>query len=155
MDFLRSLSDQELRLLVPNVVTHEFGSGETLVTEGETGDSMYIIRRGIVEVIGHTPEGRPMRVASMTRPHFIGESAITGEPRNATCRVQTDVEVLEVNREAFAELFKQHPEVVTHIGEVMANRALERKELLKDSHGDGVAARRNRFVAMVRQVFDI
>ena len=80
---------------------------------------------------------------------------MTGEPRNATCRAQTDVEVLELNRESFSELFKQHPEAVEQISEVIANRASERKELLRESVGDGVIARRNWWVAKVRQIFDI
>ena len=80
---------------------------------------------------------------------------MTGEPRNATLRAQTDVEVLELSRESFSNLFKEHPEAVEQIGEVIANRASERRELLKESGTDGVRARRNWWVAKVRQIFDI
>ncbi len=118
-----------MRLLVPNVQVHEFGAGETLVTQGDTGDTMYIIRRGRVEVLGRTDNGATRQIAVMGRPQIIGEAGMmTGEPRNATSKAQTDVEVLELNRESFAELFKKHPEAVEQISEVIANRASERKE---------------------------
>ena len=145
-----------MRLLVPNVQVHEFGAGETLFSQGDVGDTMYIIRRGRVEVLGRTDNGMKRSIAVLARPQIIGEAGMmTGEPRNATCRAQTDVEVLELNRESFSELFKQHPEAVEQISEVIANRASERKELLRESVGDGVIARRNWWVAKVRQIFDI
>jgi len=156
IDFLRNMSEQEIRLLVPNVQVHEFGAGETIVTEGDSGDTMYIIRRGKVEVLGRTENGQTRHLAVLNRPQIIGEAAMmTNEPRNATCRAQTDVEVLEMNRESFAELFKQHPEAVEQISEVIANRASERRELLKDTGHDGVTARRNRWVVRLRQIFDL
>jgi CRP-like cAMP-binding protein len=138
------------------VVAHEFGAGETIFTEGETGDSMYVIRRGSVEVIGRTENGKTRRIAVLNRPGIIGEAAMmTGEARNATCKAHTDTEVLELNRESFAELFKQHPEAVVQISEVIANRASERKEVLKESGFDGVTARRNWWIAKVREIFDL
>jgi small-conductance mechanosensitive channel/CRP-like cAMP-binding protein len=156
VDFLHNLSEAELRMLVPNAQMHEFGVGETIVREGETGDSMYIIRRGVVEVVGHTPEGKTRVVAQLHRPQVIGEAApMTGDPRNATCRAQTDVEVLELNREAFAELFKAHPEVVAQIGEVIANRAADRREKLVDEASNGRDARRNRWISKVRRFLDL
>jgi small-conductance mechanosensitive channel len=156
IDFLHNMSEQEIRLLVPNVQVHEFGAGETLVTEGDTGDTMYIIRRGKVEVLGRTENGATRHLAVMGRSQIIGEAAMmTGEPRNATCKAETDVEVLELNRESFSDLFKKHPEAVEQISEVIANRASERRERLKDTGHDGVIARRNRWVVRLRQIFDL
>jgi small-conductance mechanosensitive channel/CRP-like cAMP-binding protein len=156
VDFLHNLTEAELRLLVPNAQVHGFGAGETIVREGETGDSMYLIRRGVVEVVGHTSDGKTRVVAQLRRPQIIGEAGLmTGDPRNATCRAQTDVEVLELNREAFAELFKAHPEVVVQISEVIADRAADRKEKLVADASDGRDARRNSWITKVRRIFDL
>ncbi|HEY6394589.1 MAG TPA: mechanosensitive ion channel domain-containing protein, partial [Candidatus Binataceae bacterium] len=48
--FLQHLADDELRVLVPSVQVHQFGAGEVLLRQGEPGDSLYMIRRGTVEV---------------------------------------------------------------------------------------------------------
>ncbi|MBV8055634.1 MAG: mechanosensitive ion channel, partial [Deltaproteobacteria bacterium] len=51
VDFLRDLRDEELQLLLPSVTLLQFGTGETVVREGDTGNSLYIIRSGEVEVL--------------------------------------------------------------------------------------------------------
>jgi CRP-like cAMP-binding protein len=153
IDFLRPMSEQEIRLLVPHAQVHEFGAGETLFAQGDTGDTMYVIRRGKVEVLARTDNGSMRHIAVMGRPQIVGEAGMmTGDPRNATIKAQTDVEVLELNRESFAELFKTHPEAVEQISEVIANRASEREKLLKEPGHDGIVARRN-WVSRVRQIF--
>jgi len=153
VDFLHKMTEQEILLLVPHVQVHEFGAGETIFSQGQTGDTMYIIRRGKVEVLARSDNGSMRHIAVMGRPQIIGEAGMmTGEPRNATIKAQTDAEVLELNRESFAELFKKHPEAVEQISEVIANRASEREKLLKEPGHDGVAARRN-WVARVRHIF--
>jgi small-conductance mechanosensitive channel/CRP-like cAMP-binding protein len=153
IDFLHKMPESEVRLLVPHVQVHEFGAGETLVSQGDTGDTMYIIRRGKVEVLARTEKGTLRHIAVLGRPQIIGEAGMmTGDPRNATIKAQTDVEVLELNRESFAELFKKHPEAVEQISEVIANRASERVSRLQEPGHDGVVARRN-WVARVRQIF--
>jgi len=155
IDFLHKMPEQEIRLLVPHVQVHEFGTGETLVSQGDTGDTMYIIRRGKVEILGRTENGSLRHIAVLGRPQIIGEAGMmTGEPRNATIRAQTDVEVLELNRESFAELFKKHPEAVEQIGEVIANRASEREALLKEPGHDGVTAQRT-WVTRIRHLFGL
>jgi len=114
---------------------------------------MYIIRRGKVEVLARTENGALRHITVLGRPQIIGEAGMmTGEPRNATIKAQTDVEVLELSRESFAELFKKHPEAVEQIGGVIASRATEREKRLQESGHDGIAARRT-WVARIRQIF--
>jgi small-conductance mechanosensitive channel/CRP-like cAMP-binding protein len=155
IDFLHKMTEEEIRLLVPHVQVHEFGASESIFTQGETGDTMYVIRRGKVEVLARTENGSLRHITVLQRPQIIGEAGMmTGEPRNATIRAQTDVEVLELNRESFAELFKKHPEAVEQISEVIANRASERAKLLKEPGHDGVTARRN-WVERIRHIFAV
>ncbi len=161
VDWMRRLTDEELRLLVPTVQVREFGAREVLMRQGEQGESLYIIRRGEVEVLLQGPDGTIHRVASMTRGQFVGEAALfLGEPRNSTVRAVTDVEALEMDREGFTRLFKQHREVADQIGEVVAAREVERKERLAQTQGDGSAqGGRGRLIAKLvanmRDLFQI
>ncbi|HXW83053.1 MAG TPA: mechanosensitive ion channel family protein, partial [Candidatus Binataceae bacterium] len=74
--FLRELPDNELRMIVPSVQIHQFGAREVLMRQGEEGETLYIIRRGTVEVLLKGADGHERRVNTLSRPAFIGEMAL-------------------------------------------------------------------------------
>ena len=156
VDWLRGLSDEELKLLVPTVSVRQFGAGEMLVRTGEAGESMFIVRSGRAEVFGHAADGQIRHIANIARGDFTGEMALmTGEPRNANVRALTDLEVIEMDREGFARLFKEHPDAAAGIGDIVAARNRERLEKL--SSGDALNGNRGAhrwLLAKMRELFD-
>ncbi len=157
VDFLRDLSDAALRLLLPGVVVQKYGAGEAIVREGQEGDSLFLIRAGTVEVLAAAADGRTVHIRDLTRPAFFGEMALmTGERRIATVRAHTDAELIELGRAAFGELFKNHPETAAQMGEVIARRMSERRELLAAApQGDGAHTRANWLLTKMRAVFNL
>ena len=157
VDFLSALEDEELQLLLPTVRIHQFGHGEILMSEGEPGDSFYIMRSGTVEVLAQAPNGgAAVHIRNLEPPAFFGEmSLMTGEPRKATIRAHTDVEVLEINREGFALLFKKHPEVAEEVGEIIAARMTETRDRVAAAQTAGSdISNRHRLLAKMRSIFD-
>jgi CRP-like cAMP-binding protein len=156
VDWLRALSDEELRLLVPTVSVRQFGAGEMLMRAGEQGDSMFIVRSGTAEVFGHTADGKERHIANYARGDFTGEMALmTGEPRSLSVRATSDLEVIEMDREGFTQLFKEHPEAVAGIGDIIAARNKDTLEKL--SSGDGLNGNRGAhrwLLAKMRELFD-
>lgn len=158
VDFLHELTDEEMRILSNTVRVRQFGAGEALVREGESGETFYIIRRGVVDVTAKGADGRPVHLNELSHPAFFGEMALmTGEPRNATIRARTDAEVLEMSRHGFTELFKSHPEAAAQISEIIAARMSQRRELLDAGPpSDGAARGRSSWLlAKMREIFDI
>ena len=156
VDFLRGLRDEELRMLVPGVIVQKFGAGESIVREGDEGDSLFIIRHGTVEVLAGGTDGKQVHIRDLTPPAFFGEMALmTGEKRTATIRAKTDIELIELNRDAFGELFKNHPETAAQMGEVIAFRMSERRELLAAAPHDGERNRANWLITKMRAVFNM
>ncbi len=157
VDFLRGLRDEELRMLVPGVLVQYFGAGEPIVREGDEGDSLFIIREGTVEVLAATGDGKQVHIRDLTVPAFFGEMALmTGEKRTATIRARSDVELLELNRDTFGELFKNHPETAAQMGEVIAFRMTERREMLAAApHDDGEHNRAHWLLNKMRLVFNM
>jgi small-conductance mechanosensitive channel/CRP-like cAMP-binding protein len=157
VDFLRPLSDEELRLLVGQIEVQKFGAGEAIVREGDRGDSLFIIRSGVVEVLGMTSERKQIHIRDLVHPAFFGEMALmTGEPRMATVRARTDAELLELDHDGFSELFKVHPETASRIGEVIAERMSENRELFNQvQHSDGTRNRTSWLIAKMCSVFDL
>lgn len=158
VDFLRELSEDEMRILSYAACVRQFGAGELLVRQGDIGDSLYIIRRGVVDVSAAGADGHSVHLTELTRAAFFGEMGLmTGEPRNATIRARGDVEVIEMPREGFIELFKAHPEAAAKMSEVIAARMSQRRELLDAGQTvDGGTHGRSRWLLdKMRAIFDI
>jgi small-conductance mechanosensitive channel len=156
VDWLRGLSDDELRLLVPTVSVRQFGAGEMLVRIGEPGESMFIVRSGRAEVLGRTADGQIRHLAEIGRGVVTGEMALmTGEPRNANVRAITDLEVIEMDREGFTRLFKEHPDAAASIGDIITARNRERLEKLASGDTlDGKGGPHRWLINKMRELFD-
>jgi CRP-like cAMP-binding protein len=156
VDWLRGLSDDELKLLVPTVAVRQFGAGEMLVRAGEQGESMFIVRSGKAEVFGHTADGQIRHIANYARGDVTGEMALmTGEPRTASVRALTDLEVIEMDREGFARLFKEHPDAAAGIGDIITARNRDRLEKLASGDTlDGRGGPHRWLLNKMRELFD-
>jgi len=78
--------------------------GTAIVRQGDPGDCFYLIRDGKVEVEVETG-GKKRVVAELGSGDYFGEAALlTGEPRNATVRATTDLELYALDNEQFQEV---------------------------------------------------
>ena len=108
----------QIALTAPMAV---YGSGETIVRQGDAGQSMFVVLSGSVRVVLE-----PMRteVARIQRGGYFGEmSLLTGEPRSATVLAVGDVSAVEIGAELFRRMAALHPDAIEKIGVA----ALERK----------------------------
>lgn len=81
-----------------------FASGDTIISQGEPGDTYYAVVDGDVDV---TVDGHHRRV--MTRGQGFGEIALLAEvPRTATVVARTEVQLLEIERPAFLTAVTGH-----------------------------------------------
>lgn len=89
----------------------EHPAGKILVREGQRGDTMYIIRRGTVEVL---KDFQP--IACLHEGEIFGEMAlILSEKRTATVRTQTACQLYKLNKLAFETVVQAFPEVYERI----------------------------------------
>jgi CRP-like cAMP-binding protein len=95
-----------------------FHEGAKVVSEGDQGDSLYIIVEGQASVIRG---GR--RVDNLLPGDFFGEvSLLDGGPRTATVTADTPLVVLAMNRKPFARMLEQEPEIAVKILISLARR---------------------------------
>ena len=124
---LGPLSDGELAQLAPRVRRLSFGAGETVVQEGEPGDSFYIVERGEAEVLLRGDRTQDV-VGRIAAGGFFGEmSLLTGEARTATVRALKDLSVLLIDHAAFREVIAADPALVGPLSEVAAHRLAEQR----------------------------
>jgi len=96
----------------------EFPAGQHIFTEGQAGDTMYVIKEGEVEVIVNG------KVVDTLGPSgILGEMAlIDKQPRSATAVAKTDCKLVSVNEQRFQRLVQQTPHFAIQVMRVMAQR---------------------------------
>jgi rhodanese-related sulfurtransferase/mRNA-degrading endonuclease RelE of RelBE toxin-antitoxin system len=94
-----------LKRLVSRIEMLPVRAGETIIRQGEVGDSFYIVRTGKFRVIGYmSVEDDTVEIASLGPGDSFGEEAlIRNAPRNATIEALTDGSVARLDKEGFVE----------------------------------------------------
>ena len=92
------------------VTRQHFEPGAVIFRQGETGNQVYVIVSGEVEVVQDRPGSGDPVIARLGPGQFFGEMAlIRAAPRVATVRSLTDLDVLVMQRGAFLSLFTYLP----------------------------------------------
>ncbi len=88
-----------------------FAEGDDVVRQGESGDSMYVIARGTVEVLRESDGERHM-MALLCAGGFFGEIALLADTtRTATVRAAAPCTVLRLRRENLEKLMEMSPDI--------------------------------------------
>jgi len=156
---LAPLDESERRQLAASMQQLEFASGEAIVTQGEVGDSLYMIERGDVGV--YLSVDRATReLATLRRGDVFGEmSLLTGEPRAATCIAHGDVTCLVIGREAFQRLVAASPDVAVALSAHVAARRVEieasRDGLTATARAHRTTEEQNRLLPRIRDFLGV
>ena len=126
----RNLLPPELDLLIDLVTEREYRAGDVVFSEGEPGDSLFLVADGAVEVLTKDPAGTSVTLAVVESPYFFGEmSLIDKEHRSATVRARADTCLLQLtndNLHVFAKNFRNgFTWVVVNIARVLSARLRE------------------------------
>lgn len=116
--------DQDLDQLA-----QEFPAGTVLFREGESGNVMYVVVRGEVELrrqIGATPAfpGSGERVLAVLSPgQFFGEMALLKDrPRSASAVVRHDARLLVIGATTLEAMLRARPEIALRIITTLTDR---------------------------------
>jgi CRP-like cAMP-binding protein len=93
-------------------------AGATIFTQGEPGDSMYIIVEGQVEAL----DGDQVFTQMGERQVFGEMALLDGEPRTATIRTKQATRLLRLDQEPFYELMDERIEIARGIIQVLLQR---------------------------------
>jgi CRP-like cAMP-binding protein/Fe-S-cluster-containing hydrogenase component 2/thioredoxin reductase len=97
-------------------------AGEAIITEGEEGRDIFVIRRGSM-VVEKAIGGRPVFLSYLPAGSYVGEMAlIDGGPRTATVRAAIKSEVIRLDGDSFARLLAAKPDLLGRAKRDMAAR---------------------------------
>jgi CRP-like cAMP-binding protein len=120
----RDLSPADLTAVLRGLRLHHFEGGDIILTEGERGDSVYIVAKGTVRVWVRNPEGRNFPVGEVGEGDFFGEiGSLSGRPRSATVTAAGRCELLEIDKAGLDRLAHEHPRAREVLEDLYIRRA--------------------------------
>ncbi len=109
--FGSGLTREDLAEVVELAEVQTLPAGKAVLTEGESGTDVFVIRRGSM-IVEKTIGGKPVFLNYLPAGSYVGEMALLdGKPRNATVRAAVRSEVIRLPGEAFARLLEKKPEL--------------------------------------------
>ena len=97
-------------------------AGKVILTEGDVGDDIYVIRQGSM-IVEKNIGGRAVFLRYLPAGSYFGEmGVISGDPRNATIKAAIKSEVVKFPGAAFRKMLDAKPDLKKRIHAEMADR---------------------------------
>lgn len=105
--------------------------GEVIFCEYEPGETLFFLKEGEVKLVKVITE-KEKTLAILKKGDIFGEmSVIKKMPRSATAIAQTDIELLELNRDSFFQLVQKKPAVGFRLLKIFATRLRDQKRKIQ------------------------
>lgn len=119
--FLRDANPDLVEELMHELKPHVCVPGEKIFKSGDSGDAMYFIYKGEVEIIN----ANSSVIATLQEGAFFGEMALLEDrKRTATAKATKFCELYILPKAAFLKACDKYPEFLDHVYEVMQERVL-------------------------------
>jgi len=124
--FFTQLSEGEIDVLRSLSAEKHYPKNAVVLTEGEMGDSLYMIQSGKVKVFIGDQDGREMILKILGPGDFFGEmSMIDKQPRSASVTTIESSVFLGLSHAAFEKCVEKIPRIANMVMRVLAQRVRE------------------------------
>lgn len=123
--FFSELPDRELRAISEQLHCERYLKGQIIFSEGQAGDTLYLIESGQVQVLTGQPPDEKI-LAYLGPGNFFGELALLlNEPRSATVQVVIDAEVWVLHKKNLEALLEDYPSIALQMSRELSRRLVE------------------------------
>jgi uncharacterized membrane protein YeaQ/YmgE (transglycosylase-associated protein family) len=100
-----------------------FPENQTVIQEGDSGDTLYLIIEGRVTVSKKQDGGGEIELDQMDAGDYFGEMALFEDiPRTATIRTLQPCRMLTLHKQEFKEMVREYPQIALDICKVLSGR---------------------------------
>ena len=121
-------------------VARSYKKKSILISEGDSGDTLYILTQGSVRVYGQDPSGKEVTYGHIEAPSYFGEMSLDGGPRSASIEALEPCQCIIITRERVKAELLIHPDLAHELLTKIISRARAatdtvRSMALKDAYG--------------------
>ena len=142
IDILQDLAPQEVDQLDRQVTMSTCEAGRVFYTPTETGEALFLLKKGRVQLYRLSPDGKKLVVAVLEPGMIFGEMSLIGQGMHNTFAESIDECTLCVmSRSDVERLVHEKPQVALRFMEAMALRLQTAESKLEDLAFKGIPAR--------------
>lgn len=124
LDLFRERKPETLRDFAAVLERRALAAGQRVFATGDTGDELFLIRRGAVRIVLQMGGGQTRHLATFRRGAFFGEMAfLDREPRSADAIAERETDLFVLSRARFDAFAEAHRKLALNLLEGVA-RAL-------------------------------
>ena len=126
------LDDVDIDIMIKKATHAVYEDGQAVITEGEPGDSMFIIKKGQANVTSIMFD-KTYELATLGGGNFFGEVGfLTGMPRTATVSAKGGLSIMEINKPLMQVLIESNPKVLQKLVELSHSRTQKKIKKMND-----------------------
>ena len=142
VDIFQDLSDEELEALDSSITIIPCEVGKIFYAPEDTGEALFIIRKGKVQLYRISPDGRKIVTNTLSPGTIFGEMSLIGQGMyDSFAEAMENCAVCKMDRIDLERLLLQKPQVAIRILEVIGKRLVEIEARLEDIAVKTVAGR--------------
>ena len=120
--FGSGLTSEDLTEVLDTAEIQSISAGKSILTEGDEGDDIYVIRQGSM-IVEKKIGGKPVFLSYLPAGSYVGEMALLGGGRRtATVRAAVKSEVIKLHGAAFRNMLAKNPTLLAKAKADMAAR---------------------------------
>ena len=109
--------------MVSGALGRIYMDGEAIIRQGDSGESMYVVQSGRVEVVQDGEDGSEQHLAYLEAGDFFGEmSVFEKEVRSATVRSAGEARVLQIDKKTLLRRIREDPLLAVNLLKTMSHR---------------------------------
>lgn len=143
MIVFRDLPTSELERLAKATTMVTVRKGRVIYRPGEDNAALFLLKRGRVQIVRGSADGKRLVLATLGAETFFGEMALVGQrlPLDSTAEALEDAVVCVLSRQDIERLIMEHPKVGLRFLEQISARLVETEFIVEDFAFKSVPAR--------------
>ncbi len=142
MNLFRDLSPDQMQEIDRATRMQTCRAGRVFYTPNETGEVLFILKKGAVQIYRMSPEGRKLVIARLPPYSFFGEMSCIGQGMYDTFAEATEESLIcTMSRSDVERLLLSKPQVALRILEAVGGRMVEAERQLEEIAFKGLIPR--------------
>jgi CRP/FNR family cyclic AMP-dependent transcriptional regulator len=131
-ELFQDLSWLELKMLDRMTAMTTCAPGRVFYTPGETGEALFLLKKGRVQIYRLSPEGKKLVIATLEPGRLFGEMALVGQGmHNTFAEAVEPCTLCAMSRRDVEMLLSRFPKVGLRLLEILGRRLTEAEERLE------------------------